>query len=120
MTKIVPTMWHETTHLAWLARLEIGQAGDDLDEMYHEAASFYGVLFLDDIGAVKYAAASGAPTHAHDGIAFLLRRRYEALLPTILTSHQSLSQLADRIGIGIASRLRQMTRVELTGQDRRR
>ena len=113
----VATSWCAGTDLAWRARIAIGR--QDAEDPYHAAARFNGVLILDDIGAIKYMTAAGEPTHAHDGIAHVLRRRYDHLMPTILTAHQSLSMLAEHVGIGIASRLQQMFRVELDGEDRR-
>ena len=115
--KTVPVRWISCTDLAWEARVAIGRG--DTDDPYHVAAQVPGVLVLDDIGAVKYVTASGEPTHAHDGIAHVLRHRYDYLLPTIITAHQSLSRLAEHVGIGIASRLQQMAKVELAGSDRR-
>ena len=115
--KEVPAHFSSCPDLAWEARVAIGRR--DTDDPYHVTACYQGVLVLDDLGAVKYVTAAGEPTHAHDGIAHVLRHRYDYLLPTIITAHQSLSKLAEHVGIGIASRMQQMTKVELAGDDYR-
>lgn len=69
---------------------------------------------LDDIGAEK-------PSEwVIDRLYVVVNHRYENELPTIVTSNLRLSELGDRIGMRIASRLVETaTQFELAGDDRR-
>lgn len=69
---------------------------------------------LDDVGAEK-------PSEwVVDRLYVVINARYEAELPTIVTSNLKLSDLGDRIGMRIVSRLVETTtQFELAGQDRR-
>lgn len=69
---------------------------------------------LDDIGAEK-------PSEwVVDRLYVVVNHRYENELPTIVTSNLRLSELGDRIGMRIASRLVETaTQFELAGDDRR-
>jgi DNA replication protein DnaC len=72
------------------------------------------VVVLDDIGAEK-------PSEwVLDRLYVIVNSRYERELPTVFTSNLPLSQLYDRLGSRIASRLAEMTQqFEIGGDDRR-
>jgi DNA replication protein DnaC len=72
------------------------------------------LLFLDDIGAEK-------PTEwVEEKIYLIVNRRYNDMLPTIFTSNLNISELSDRIGDRIASRIVEMCEIiNLEGEDRR-
>jgi len=73
------------------------------------------VLILDDLSAVR-------PTEfALDVLSRIVRCRYDAMLPTVTTTHTSHDGLSDIFGAAIASRILEMGPiVKLEGADRRR
>lgn len=72
------------------------------------------VLIIDDLGAEKASEWVIATLHK------IIDKRYREVLPTIVTSNLSLSELSDRVGDRIPSRLAEMCDiVKLGGEDRR-
>jgi len=77
--------------------------------------SFPGVLALDDLSGIR-------PTDfALDTLSTIIRARYDAMLPTIVTTHTGHTELSETYGAAIASRLLELgPLVKLEGGDRRR
>lgn len=75
---------------------------------------FEGILILDDIGAER-------PTEwVAETLYLIVNKRYNAMLPTIFTSNLPVSDLGDKIGDRIASRIVEMCEIiKLDGGDRR-
>jgi len=73
------------------------------------------VLLLDDLGAAK-------GSEWTEEIAYrLINKRYNDMLPTLITTNLAIADLREAVGDRVASRLAEMTeRVVLTGADRRR
>ena len=75
---------------------------------------FKGLLFIDDIGAEKMT------EWVAETFYLILNYRYNEMLPTIFTSNLSPSELAERIGDRIVSRIIGSSDViKLDGEDRR-
>ncbi|WP_236244015.1 ATP-binding protein [Streptomyces sp. CC210A] len=73
------------------------------------------LLIIDDLGAAKNSEWTEEITMR------LINRRYNAMLPTLITTNLGMSDLRAHIGDRVASRLTEMTdRVILDGPDRRR
>lgn len=73
-----------------------------------------GVLIIDDLGAEKVSEWVKETLHR------IIDKRYREVLPTIVTSNNSLDELSERVGDRIPSRLAEMCDVvELKGEDRR-
>lgn len=73
-----------------------------------------GVLIIDDLGAEK-------PSEWVSETLFkIVNKRYEEMLPTIITSNLELGELSERIGDRIPSRIAEMCDIiKLEGADRR-
>lgn len=73
------------------------------------------LLIVDDLGAARHSEWTEEITMR------LINRRYNELLPTVITSNLAPADLREQLGDRIASRLAEMTeRVILDGPDRRR
>lgn len=73
------------------------------------------LLILDDLGAAKSSEWTEELTYR------LVNRRYNDMLPTLITTNLRITDLRDAVGDRVASRLAEMTtRVILGGTDRRR
>ncbi|MCD2468630.1 ATP-binding protein [Streptomyces sp. MBT42] len=73
------------------------------------------LLIIDDLGAAKNSEWTEEVTMR------LINRRYNAMLPTLITANLGMTDLRAHIGDRVASRLTEMTdRVILDGPDRRR
>lgn len=73
-----------------------------------------GVLIIDDLGAEK------ASEWISETMFRIVNKRYEEMLPTIITSNLELGELTDRLGDRIPSRIAEMCDViKLEGKDRR-
>ena len=73
-----------------------------------------GVLIIDDLGAEK------SSEFVSEAVYKIVNKRYEEILPTIITSNLSLGELSERVGDRISSRLAEMCEViKLEGSDRR-
>ncbi|MFC9462347.1 ATP-binding protein [Streptomyces sp. NPDC056983] len=73
------------------------------------------LLIIDDLGAAKYSEWTEEITMR------LINRRYNAMLPTLITTNLGMADLRTHVGDRVASRLTEMTdRVILDGPDRRR
>lgn len=73
------------------------------------------LLLVDDLGAARHSEWTEEITMR------LINRRYNELLPTVVTSNLAPTDLREQLGDRIASRLAEMTeRVVLDGPDRRR
>ena len=71
------------------------------------------MLVLDDLGS------GSMSDHERRFALELLDRRGNSLLPTVVTSNWSLSEISERMDDRIASRLAAFTSIELRGRDRR-
>ncbi|MGV4930006.1 ATP-binding protein [Streptomyces sp. BHT-5-2] len=73
------------------------------------------LLILDDLGAAKTSEWTEELTYR------LINRRYNEMLPTLVTTNLPIAELRGAVGDRVASRLAEMTtRVILSGTDRRR
>lgn len=73
-----------------------------------------GVIMIDDLGVEK------ATEWVKETLYRLVNKRYEEVLPTIITSNLDLGELADKLGDRVASRIVEMCDViKLDGDDRR-
>ena len=76
--------------------------------------SRYSFLVLDDMGAEK------SSEYSIQSLYLIIDQRYRDMLPTIITSNLSLTELANKLDDRIASRIAGMCDVvKLTGKDRR-
>jgi|TARA_Y100000034_G_scaffold47492_1_gene58474 DNA replication protein DnaC len=72
------------------------------------------ILILDDVGSEK------ASDWTIETLYYLINKRYEEKKPTIITSNLPLSELADKVGDRITSRIAEMCEiVRLEGKDKR-
>lgn len=75
---------------------------------------FKGLLIIDDLGAEKASEWVSATFFR------IINKRYELVLPTIITSNLDLGELSDRIGDRVPSRIAEMCDIiKLEGDDRR-
>ena len=73
-----------------------------------------GVLIIDDLGAEK------ASEWVSATLFRIINKRYEDVLPTIITSNLDLGELSERIGDRVPSRIAEMCDIiKLEGDDRR-
>lgn len=91
---------------------------DDYDhkDAYHmdRVLANRGVLIVDDLGVEK------ASEWVKETFYRIINKRYEEVLPTIITSNLDLGELADRLGDRVSSRLAESCDViKLEGDDRR-
>ena len=85
------------------------------NEQIIERLSKQELLVIDDLGAEK------ASDWVAETIYLLIDERYGRMLPTIITSNFSLSDLAGRVGDRVASRITEMCRViEINTSDKRK
>lgn len=76
--------------------------------------NFKGVLVLDDIGAEK------ASEWTRERLYLIINKRYEDMFPTIFTSNYNLSDLQERLGDRITSRIAGSTLdIKISGVDQR-
>lgn len=85
------------------------------NEQIIEKLSKQELLIIDDLGAEK------ASDWVAETIYLLIDERYGRMLPTIITSNFSLSDLATRVGDRVASRITEMCRIiEINTSDKRK
>ncbi|MFD9816570.1 ATP-binding protein [Streptomyces sp. NPDC059080] len=109
----VGVRWRATTAADLYADLR-PRAGVD-SERELAAVSRCPVLILDDLGAAKATEWTEEVTYR------LINRRYNHMLPTLITTNLRISDLRTHLGDRVTSRLAQMTtRVEFEPVDRRR
>jgi DNA replication protein DnaC len=85
------------------------------NEQIIERLSKIPVLILDDLGAEK------ATEWVAETLYILIDERYGNMKPTIITSNYSLSELSERLGDRIVSRIMEMCRViEIKTSDKRK
>jgi DNA replication protein DnaC len=107
--------WRALTHADLIASLRPRSARDHDPEAILERYQTVELLFIDDLGAIK------ATEYVEEVTYRLLNARYEAMLPSVVTSNLAMPALKESIGDRIASRLAETaTRVVLDGPDRRR
>jgi DNA replication protein DnaC len=87
-----------------LRAIRNGYKGEgDTAEKLVQAAETAPLLVLDDLGAEK-------PTEwVQEQLFIIINRRYEELLPTLITTNCSMAELIDRIGRRTADRILEMT-----------
>ncbi|MFF3257816.1 ATP-binding protein [Streptomyces sp. NPDC002932] len=109
----VGVRWRATTAADLYAELRPRQGVDSEREL--AAISRCPLLILDDLGAAKASDWTEEITYR------LINRRYNLMLPTLITTNLGIRDLRTYLGDRVASRLAQMTtRVEFEPVDRRR
>lgn len=109
----VGVRWRATTAADLYAELRPGSDTDG--EQVLATYSRVPLLILDDLGAAKTSEFVEEQTYR------LINRRYNHMLPTLITTNLRISDLRSYLGDRVASRLAQMTtRVEFEPVDRRR
>ena len=77
------------------------------DESYkYEVAFQKGLIVLDDLG-------TEGKVYGEESLPFILYRRYERNLPTVITTNLNLEQIARKYGERISDRLRTYSRIVL-------
>ncbi|MFB7030865.1 MULTISPECIES: ATP-binding protein [unclassified Streptomyces] len=109
----VGVRWRATTAADLYAELRPRPGVDSEREL--AAVSRCPLLIIDDLGAAKASEWTEEITYR------LINRRYNLMLPTLITTNLTIRDLRAHVGDRVASRLRQMTtRVEFDEVDRRR
>ncbi|MFJ9679379.1 ATP-binding protein [Streptomyces sp. NPDC101194] len=105
--------WRATTAADLYADLRPRPGRDTEREL--ETVSRYPLLILDDLGAAK------ASEWVEEITYRLINRRYNLMLPTLITTNLAMRDLREHLGDRVASRLAEMTtRVTFEPVDRRR
>ncbi|XUZ27030.1 ATP-binding protein [Streptomyces sp. RMIT01] len=105
--------WRATTAADLYADLRPRPGGDSEREL--AAVSRCPLLIIDDLGAAK------ASEWVEETTYRLVNRRYNLMLPTLITTNLAIKDLRSYLGDRVASRLAEMTtRVEFEPLDRRR
>lgn len=105
--------WEATTAADLYASLRPRQGHDPERALW--ALGRCPLLILDDLGAAKTSEWTEELTYR------LINRRYNEMLPTLITTNLPIGELRGAVGDRVASRLAEMTtRVILGGTDRRR
>lgn len=105
--------WRATTAADLNADLRPRPGGDSEREL--AAVSRCPLLIIDDLGAAK------ASEWVEETTYRLVNRRYNLMLPTLITTNLAIKDLRSYLGDRVASRLAEMTtRVEFEPLDRRR
>ncbi|WP_441247355.1 ATP-binding protein [Kitasatospora sp. McL0602] len=105
--------WRATTAADLYAKLRPGSDTDS--ERVLEAHGRCPLLILDDLGAAKATEWTEEQTYR------LIDRRYNHMLPTLITTNLAIEDLRNYLGDRVTSRLRQMTtQVTFEPVDRRR
>ena len=106
--------FHNTVELFKEMRDDISR---DIQSKQHPTEvlmEYKGVLILDDLGVEK------ATDFVVESLYLIINKRYNDMLPTIITSNYNLDKLADQVGDRIPSRILEMCNpIELHGKDRR-
>lgn len=106
-------LWN-TTELLRALRADFDRKPVDKDHLDRTLLEYKGLLILDDLGSEKMT------DWVAETFYLILNRRYNDMLPTIVTSNLPVSALAERIGDRTASRIVEMCDVvEMVGDDRR-
>ncbi|MFG2224505.1 ATP-binding protein [Streptomyces sp. NPDC048644] len=109
----VRLLWEATTAADLYASLRPRQGHDPERALW--ALGRCPLLILDDLGAAKTSEWTEELTYR------LINRRYNDMLPTLVTTNLRIADLREAVGDRVASRLAEMTtRVILSGDDRRR
>ncbi|WP_405852137.1 ATP-binding protein [Streptomyces sp. NBC_01369] len=109
----VGVRWHATTAADLYAELRPRQGVDSEREL--AAISRCPLLIIDDLGAAKSSEWVEEVTYR------LINRRYNHMLPSLITTNLAIKDLRAYLGDRVTSRLAQMTtRVEFEPVDRRR
>jgi DNA replication protein DnaC len=109
----VGVRWRSTTAADLLAELRPRPGSDSEREL--AAVSRCPLLIIDDLGAAKSSEWVEEQTYR------LINRRYNYMLPTLITTNLAIKDLRAYLGDRVTSRLAQMTtRVEFEPVDRRR
>ncbi|MCG3039006.1 ATP-binding protein [Streptomyces fenghuangensis] len=109
----VGVRWQATTEADLYAGLRLRLGAEAEREL--AALARCPVLILDDLGAAR------SSEWTEEIVYRLINRRYNDMLPTLVTTNLAIAELRKAVGDRVASRLAEMTeRVVLTGSDRRR
>lgn len=110
----IMTMFWNMTELLHEIRGDFDRPYAEKSRVSGDLMSFKGLLFLDDVGSEK------VTDWVLETFYLVINRRYNEMLPTIVTSNFPISVLSERIGDRIVSRIVEMCDVvELIGHDRR-
>ena len=103
-----------TTELLRSIRNDFNRLAYEKDHLEIEAMDYPGILILDDVGSEKIS------DWVMETFYLIINKRYNHMLPTIITSNLPITDLSERIGDRITSRIVEMCDiVELVGSDRR-
>jgi len=95
-------------------RLDFSRNNNEKEFVEERIMNYQGLLILDDIGSEKMS------DWVEETFYLIINKRYNDMLPTIFTSNLKLSELAERIGDRLASRIAGSCEViELKGEDKR-
>lgn len=95
-------------------RFDFSRNNNDKEFEEEHIMKYQGLLILDDVGSEKMS------DWVEETFYLIINKRYNEMLPTIFTSNLNLSELADRIGDRIVSRIAGSCEVvELKGEDKR-
>ncbi|MCV2458258.1 ATP-binding protein [Streptomyces sp. ICN988] len=109
----IAVRWRATTAADLYANLRPRPGHDTEREL--ETVSRYPLLILDDLGAAK------ASEWVEEVTYRLINRRYNLVLPTLITTNLAMRDLREHLGDRVASRLAEMTaRITFEPVDRRR
>jgi len=109
--KIRPEMrFYNVPRMLYYVKRDFQDRGDYQDRVLDSN----NVFILDDIGVEK------VTEFVEEFLYMLINNQYEKVYPIIITSNLSLSQLAERLGDRIVSRIKEMCEVvEIKGEDKR-
>mgnify|MGYP002523020038 CR=1 FL=1 len=106
--------WSDLTTVARYAQCDLIADRIKQDESYkYEVALHKGLLVLDDLG-------TEATVYGQESLPFILYRRYERSLPTIITTNLAREGILQRYGERIADRLRTYDQITLNYPSLRR
>ena len=95
-------------------RLDLKREGVQKTFIEDKIMNYSGLLVLDDIGSEKMS------DWVEETFYLIINKRYNEMLPTVFTSNLKLSELAERIGDRLASRIAgSCVSYELKGEDKR-
>ena len=107
--------WQELLTISRFSQCDIIAESIRQDSSYkYEIAYHKGLLVLDDLGT------EAKIYNNEETLPFILYRRYERNLPTIITTNFNLKQIGERYGDRIADRLRTYARIVMDFESLRR
>jgi DNA replication protein DnaC len=111
--QVCARVWNMTELLREL-RADFDRPYAEKREVDQQLIDFKGLLFLDDVGSEKMS------DWVEEVFYLIVNRKYNDLMPLVITSNLSIAELAERVGDRTASRLVEMCEIfHLAGADRR-